>query len=91
MRTPAGRPWHVVPPAATAYGDDMDETLARLHGAPPEHVVGRTVTLRRWTFDHLDAQLEAIAASLPALARWLLWATGGYDPHPAAGLPVSPR
>lgn len=61
----------------------MDETSAWLRDTPPEHVAGRTVTLRRWTLDDVDAQVDAIVTSLPTLRPWMPWATR-YD-H-AAGM-----
>lgn len=56
----------------------MDGSPAWLHDAPPAHVVGRTLTLRRWEPEDATAQVAAIVASLPRLRPWLPWATA-YD------------
>jgi len=56
----------------------MDTAPAWLRGSPPERIAGHTLSLRRWTDDDLDAQLEAILESMDALTHWMPWAKG-YD------------
>lgn len=56
----------------------MEGAATWLHDVPPEHVAGRTVTLRRWALDDVDAQVDAVVASLPTLRPWMPWAVR-YD------------
>ncbi|HEV3212985.1 MAG TPA: GNAT family N-acetyltransferase [Acidimicrobiales bacterium] len=52
----------------------------------PERLVSKPVELQRWSEDHLDEAMSAVATSFPQLHQWMEWAAslptreaiGGY-------------